>query len=89
MGLRELIDRVLRPAGKAVDEAEYGVVEAVHHAEERLDAATGGRYYEVADEVDRESDELLDRLHLNEPPVRPEAAADAAAEQPADPRGAD
>ena len=68
MGLRDFLHRLLAPAEKAVDKAEYGVVEAIERAEERVDEATGGRYYPAAERLDEESEDLLDRIGVNEPP---------------------
>ena len=68
MGLRDFFHRLLRPAEEAVERAEYGMVEAVQHAEERVDEATGGRYYDAADRLDEGSEDLLDRIGVNEPP---------------------
>jgi hypothetical protein len=69
MGLRDVIHRLLRPAEKAVDEAEYGVVRAVQHAEEAVDEATHGRYTAATDAIDEEVDELGERLHLDGEPA--------------------
>jgi len=40
----------------------------VHHAEDRVDEATGGRYYDTVEKADDEAGELLERLHLDEEP---------------------
>ena len=81
MGLRDLIHRLIAPAEKAVDRAEYGMVEAIQHAEERVDEATGGRYYDAAERLDEESEDLLDRIGVNEPPH--DGEPDDRGEQPA------
>jgi hypothetical protein len=47
-------------------EADYAALDAVHHAEDRLDEATGGRFYDAVEKADEEAGELLDRLHLDE-----------------------
>jgi hypothetical protein len=46
-------------------------MDAVHHVEDRVDDATGGRFYDAVEKADEEAGELLDRLHLDgEPETR-------------------
>ena len=46
-------------------EADYAALDAVHHVEDRLDDATGGRFYDTVEKADEEAEELLDKLHLD------------------------
>ena len=67
MGLLDGIKRLLGRADDVVTEAELGVIEAVHHVEDVVDDATGGRYYDAVERLDEEADELGERLHLDDP----------------------
>jgi hypothetical protein len=51
---------------KASNELEYGALDAVHRAEDRMDEATHGRFYDAVEKADEEAGELLDRLGLDE-----------------------
>jgi hypothetical protein len=66
MGLLDPIRRLFGRAGSAMTEADYAALDAVHHAEDRLDEATGGRFYDAVEKADEEAGDLLDRLHLDE-----------------------
>lgn len=68
MGLLETIRRIFGRAEKAMDSADYAALDAVHAAEDRLDDATGGRYYDAVERADEEAGELLERLHLDNEP---------------------
>ena len=68
MGLLDPIRRLFGKADKALTEADYAALDAVHHAEDRLDDATGGRYYDAVEKADEEAGELLERLHLDNEP---------------------
>jgi hypothetical protein len=68
MGLLDPIRRLFGKADKALTEADYAALDAVHHAEDRLDDATGGRYYDAIEKADEEAGELLERLHLDNEP---------------------
>ena len=65
MGLLESIRRLFGRAENAMNEADYAALDAVHHVEDRIDGATGGRFYDAVEKADEEADELLDRLHLD------------------------
>jgi hypothetical protein len=67
MGLLDAIRRLLGRAEDAVTDAELGVIEAVHRAEDAVDEATGGRYYDAVERIDEEADELGEKLHLDDP----------------------
>jgi hypothetical protein len=66
MGLLKSIRRFFGRAENAMNQADYAALEAVHRAEDRLDDATGGRYYDAVEKADEEAGELLERLHLEE-----------------------
>ena len=66
------------------NELEYAALDQLHHAEDRVDEATHGRYYDAVEKADEEAEELLDRVGLGdddepaaeavpEPEVRPES----------------
>jgi hypothetical protein len=65
MGLLDPLRRLFGRAEHAMDEADYAAVDAFHHVEDRLDDATGGRYYDAVEKADEEAGELLERLHLD------------------------
>jgi len=68
MGLVDAIRRLFGRAEDALNDADYAALDAVHRAEDRVDEATGGRYYDTVEKADDEAGELLDRLHLDEEP---------------------
>jgi hypothetical protein len=87
MGIVDSIRRLFGRADQAMTDADYAAMEAVHRAEDRIDDATGGRFYDTVEKADEEAGELLERLHLdNEPgdeqPARSDPAADAAGQGP-------
>lgn len=65
MGLRETIRRLFGRADETIADAEFAALDAMHDAEDRIDDATGGRFYDAVERADEEADELLDRLHLD------------------------
>ena len=74
MSLLDSIRRFFGRADDAMTEADYAAIDAVHHVEERLDEATGGRYYDAVEKADEEAGDLLERLHLDgEPETEPDA----------------
>jgi hypothetical protein len=78
MGLLDSIRRLLGRAENALNEVDYAALDAVHQAEDRLDGATGGRYYDTVEKADEEAGEVLERLHLDgEPGVGRPAGEDA------------
>lgn len=68
MGLLDPIRRLFGRTGDAMTKADYAALDAVHHAEDRLDEATGGRFYDAVERADEEAGELLERLHLEDEP---------------------
>jgi hypothetical protein len=66
MGLLESIRRLFGRAENVMNEADYAALDAVHHVEDRIDDATGGRFYDAVEKADEEAGELLDRLHLDD-----------------------
>jgi hypothetical protein len=78
MGLLDSIRRLFGRAEDAMNEVDYAALDAVHHAEDRVDDATGGRYYDAVEKADEEAGELLERLHLDgEPGQERDATRDA------------
>jgi hypothetical protein len=72
MGLLDSIRRLLGRAENAMNEVDYAALDAVHQAEDRIDEATGGRFYDTVEKADDEAGEFLERLHLDgEPGERP------------------
>ena len=65
MALLETIRRLLGRAEVTLTEAEYAALDVVHDAEDRVDEATGGRFYDAVERADEEAGEVLDRLHLD------------------------
>jgi hypothetical protein len=76
MGLLDSIRRLFGHAEEALNEADYAALDAVHHAEDRLDDATGGRFYDAVERADEEAEELLDRLGLENQPDTGEEGRD-------------
>ena len=68
MALLDSIRRLFGRANDAMTEADYAAIEAAHHVEDRLDDATGGRFYDAVEKADEEAGDLLDRLHLDHEP---------------------
>jgi hypothetical protein len=76
MGLLDSIRRLFGRADDAMTEADYAALDAVHDVEDRLDHATGGRFYDAVEKADEEAGELLERLHLDgEPDDEPGTSA--------------
>jgi len=48
------------------NELEYGALDRLHHAEDRLDEATHGRFYDTLEKADEEAGELLDRVGIDD-----------------------
>jgi len=72
MGLLESIRRLLGRADETLAEAEFAALDTMHDAEDRVDEATGGRFYDAVEKADEEAGELLDRLHLDNELGEPE-----------------
>ena len=65
MGVLDAIRRLFGRAENAMSEADYAALETMHHVEDRVDGATGGRFYDPVETAVVEPGELLDRLHLD------------------------
>ena len=65
MGVVDAIRRLFGRAENAMTEADYAALETMHQVEDRVDDATGGRFYDTVEKADEEAGELLDRLHLD------------------------
>lgn len=68
MGLLERLRAWIWKVEEASNELEYSVLDEVHKAEGAIDEHTGGKFSDVAERVDEESEELLERLHLDDEP---------------------
>ena len=77
MGVLDSIRRLFGRADRAMTEADYAALDAVHDVEDRLDGATGGRFYDAVEKADEEAGELLDRLHLDGGPETRTPPADS------------
>jgi len=77
MGVLDSIRRLFGRADRAMTEADYAALDAVHDVEDRLDGATGGRFYDAVEKADEEAGELLDRLHLDGEPEAHTPPADS------------
>ncbi|MGI8972603.1 MAG: hypothetical protein ACR2HI_00340 [Gaiella sp.] len=94
MGLLDRLRTLFSRAEDAMNEVDYAAIDAVRHAEDRIDEATHGRYHDAVERVEEESGELLGRLHLDREPLvdgpstvvdlgdRRDTAEDAAPEPP-------
>jgi hypothetical protein len=58
------------------NELEYTVLDEVHRAENALDTATHGRFYDAVEGIDDRSERLLGELHLDQEPGSPAANGD-------------
>ena len=76
MGVVDSIRRLFGRADRAMTNADYAAIDAVHHMEDRVDEATGGRFYDAVEKADEEAGELLERLHLDQEPAAGEPDAD-------------
>ena len=65
MGLLDPIRRLFGRADRAMTDADYAALDAVHDVEDRLDHVTGGRFYDAVEKADEEAGDLLERLHLD------------------------
>lgn len=68
MGILDPIRRLFGRADRAMTQVDFAAMDAVHRAEDRIDEATGGRYYDAAERADEEAGELLERMHLDQDP---------------------
>ena len=48
------------------NELEYGALDAMHRVEDRVDEATGGRFYDALEKADEEAGELLGHVGLDD-----------------------
>ncbi len=75
MGVLDSIRRLFGRADQAMTEADYAALDAMHGVEDRLDDATGGRFYDAVEKADEEAGELLEKLRLDNEPGGEEAPA--------------
>ena len=62
---------------ESTNELEYGMLDEVHRAEDALDTATHGRFYDAVEEADERAGQLLEDLHLDSEPGAPDTNGDA------------
>ena len=74
MRVLDSIRRLFGRAERAMTKADYAAIDAVHHVEDSVDHATGGRFYDAVEKADEEAGELLERLHLDHEPGTDEPA---------------
>jgi hypothetical protein len=60
------------------NELEYTVLDEMHRAEDRLDSATGGRFYDAVEAADEKAEHLLEELHLDDEETAPDGDASPA-----------
>jgi hypothetical protein len=82
MGLLDPFRRLFGRTGDAMTKVDYAALDAVHHAEDRLDEATGGRFYDAVERADEEAGELFERLHLEDETEEDATEEDADEETP-------
>jgi len=68
VGVLDSIRRLFGRADQAMTQVDYAAMDAVHRTEDRIDDATGGRFYDAVEKADEEAGELLERLHLDDEP---------------------
>jgi hypothetical protein len=80
MGLLDRFRAWIQRTETKSNELEYGALDRLHHAEDRLDEATHGRFYDTLEKADEEAGELLERVGLDDeeepgdaPPRKPVA----------------
>jgi hypothetical protein len=78
MGLLERFRSWVWRAEEKSNRLEYGALDRLHHAEDRVDEATHGRFYDTLEKADEEAGDLLDRVGLGEE----EASDTEGAEEP-------
>ena len=66
MGLLDRFRRWIWRVEESSNELEYRALDAVHDVEDELDERTHGRFYDTLEKADEESEELLERLRLDE-----------------------
>jgi hypothetical protein len=66
MGLLERFRAWIWRTEEKSNELEYGALDRFHDAEDRVDEATHGQYYDALEKVDEEAGELLDRVGLGD-----------------------
>ncbi len=67
MGLLDVIRGLFGRVGDVADAVDHAVLDAVHKAEDAVDEATGGKYYDAVEKLDEEANELGEKLHLDDP----------------------
>jgi hypothetical protein len=63
------------------NELEYTALDGLHRAEDRLDSATGGRFYDAVEEADEKAEHVLEELHLDDEEPAPDGDPSTADER--------
>jgi hypothetical protein len=71
MGVLDRFRRWIWRVEESSNELEYRALDAVHDAEDELDERTHGKFYDTLEKADEESEELLERLHLDDEDEKP------------------
>jgi hypothetical protein len=66
IGLLDRFRRWVWRVEESSNELEYRALDAVHDVEDELDERTHGRFYDTLEKADEESEELLERLRLDD-----------------------
>jgi hypothetical protein len=72
MGLLDRFRAWIQRTETKSNELEYGALDKLHHAEDRVDEATHGRFYDTLEKADEEAGELLDRVGLGDDEEEPD-----------------
>jgi hypothetical protein len=72
VGVLDRLRRWLGKADEATTEIEFAAMAGMHRAEDAVDDASGGRFYDAVERVDEEAGDLLERLHLEAEETEPE-----------------
>jgi hypothetical protein len=78
MGLLDRFRRFVWRAEERSNKLEYAVLDEIHDAEDAIDKRSGGRFYDSVEELDDQSEKLLERLGLDDE----EPVADAEGQAP-------
>jgi hypothetical protein len=81
MGILERLRSWISRAETASNELEYTALDGVHRAEDAVDHATGGRFYDTLERADEEAGELFDRVGLGDH-EEPQQPADGSEQPP-------
>ena len=78
MGRLDRFRRWIWRIEESSNELEYTALDGLHRAEDRLDSATGGRFYDAVEEADEKAEHVLEELHLDDEEIAPDGDASPA-----------